>query len=110
MDGVIVYTKSRSEVATVHQVADRSNRGDKREPWSPWPPAALGGSQSSRFERLPYFKPPALPEVSDSYSRTVGFAAKKAGPSAQYLEEAGETPALPGDARRYLREGEALIS
>ncbi len=25
----------------------------------------LGGSQLSRFERLPYFKPPALPEVSD---------------------------------------------
>jgi hypothetical protein len=58
--------KSSGKVATAVPVArsveNSGLRGSLGRSGSQPP---LGGSQPSRFERLPYFKPPALPEVSD---------------------------------------------
>jgi len=66
MGGDIVRLKSCGEVAICAPDAkpvDYRNKEGTVTAVVRQPP--LGGSQPSRFERLPYFKPPALPEVSD---------------------------------------------
>ena len=69
-EGRAVATSTRRAAAKQRprfKGADRSARVDRGNRGRSGGQPPLGGSRPSRFERLPYFKPPALPEVSDSW-------------------------------------------